>query len=325
MKDIYLYGMVLVTNSFLLDGMYPAADTYGEIKEHYMLPGGETGTAAVVLNSLDLSVKMDGTFLGRETYPLLKKFFDSTNVDISSMHFDEKWDGLEDYLIIDKETRTPFGTFAHFYGDKVHRWNVPVEDDIAGVKVAALDAFFGDESELAAKYCVRYGVPYVTIDCPADSYIHRHAAVTVISNEFLRNSGQFDIPRVELMKKYMSGSDGLTIITNGSKPFWYGRRSDGVKVCSMSLACNPSLRIPDDDIKTAVPFKVDVVSTLGAGDTFKAGCTYALFRKMSDDDLVAFASACAATACTRFPIAFNPPTIGEVRNRVKGKSEKVKE
>ena len=42
--DAYLYGMILRTNSFLLKGDYPKADTYGEILEKYSLPGGETGT-----------------------------------------------------------------------------------------------------------------------------------------------------------------------------------------------------------------------------------------------------------------------------------------
>ena len=48
--DFYLYGMILRTNSFLLDGDYPEPDTYGEIAQRYTLPGGETGTAATVLH-----------------------------------------------------------------------------------------------------------------------------------------------------------------------------------------------------------------------------------------------------------------------------------
>ena len=41
--DVYLYGMTLVTTMNLLEGEYPEADTYSEIKESYVLPGGETG------------------------------------------------------------------------------------------------------------------------------------------------------------------------------------------------------------------------------------------------------------------------------------------
>ena len=61
--DIYLYGMILRTNSFLLCGKFPQADTYNEIKEKYFLPGGETGTAATILASLGCRIKMDGNHI----------------------------------------------------------------------------------------------------------------------------------------------------------------------------------------------------------------------------------------------------------------------
>ena len=60
------------------------------------------------------------------------------------------------------------------------------------------------------------------------------------------------------------------------------------------------------------PFPVAVRSTLGAGDTFKAGCVYGLLRGMDDGELVRFASACAAVAISRFPLPLHPPTLNEV-------------
>ena len=54
-------------------------------------------------------------------------------------------------------------------------------------------------------------------------------------------------------------------------------------------------------------------STLGAGDTFKAGCVYGLLRGMDDDALVRFASACSAIAISRFPLPLNPPRLDEVQ------------
>ena len=61
MKNIeaYLYGMVLGTHSFLLMDDFLKPDVYSEIKEQYFLPGGETGTAATVLESLGVSVRID--------------------------------------------------------------------------------------------------------------------------------------------------------------------------------------------------------------------------------------------------------------------------
>ena len=61
------------------------------------------------------------------------------------------------------------------------------------------------------------------------------------------------------------------------------------------------------------PFSVEVKSTLGAGDTFKAGCVYGLLHGMKDEELVRFASACSAVAISRFPLPLNPPKLEEVR------------
>ena len=50
--DVYLFGQILGTHSFLLKDGFLRPDEYSEIKEQYFLPGGETGTAATVLDSL---------------------------------------------------------------------------------------------------------------------------------------------------------------------------------------------------------------------------------------------------------------------------------
>lgn len=58
-------------------------------------------------------------------------------------------------------------------------------------------------------------------------------------------------------------------------------------------------------------------STLGAGDTFKAGCLYGLLNGMNDDEIVRFASACSAVAISRFSLPLNPPTLDEVKKIIK--------
>jgi hypothetical protein len=60
--DVYLFGQVLGTHSFLLKDGFLQPDAYAEIGAQYFLPGGETGTAATVLDSLGVSVRMDGTW-----------------------------------------------------------------------------------------------------------------------------------------------------------------------------------------------------------------------------------------------------------------------
>ena len=62
-QTAYLYGQILGTHSFWLKDGFLKPDEYSEISEKYFLPGGETGTAATVLASLEVQVKMDGTHI----------------------------------------------------------------------------------------------------------------------------------------------------------------------------------------------------------------------------------------------------------------------
>lgn len=289
--DFYLYGMILRTNSFLLDGDYPQPDTYAEIAQRYTLPGGETGTAATVLLSLGRSVKMDGTCMGRSTLPFIRDFYADKKCDLSSLTLDESFDGLEDNVLIAGGARTVLGSFRAFYGDSVHRWSTPRREDVEGCAVAAIDPFFGTETELAAQLCRELHKPYVTIDCPYDSDLHRGSAINVVSDEFYREHYAQD-ERDEVLRRYMDASDGLTIFTLGSRDIRFGRRGG--------------------QIRSFQPYSVPVRSTLGAGDTFKAGCAYALWAGMDDVSTVRFAAACAGIACTRFPLPLNPPQLAEV-------------
>lgn len=288
---IYLYGMTLASTSFLLDNGFLQPDEYSEIKVKYRLPGGETGTCATVLASLGESVKLDGNHIGYNVTPVIKDFYKDKSVNLDSLYFDDSYEGLEDFIIIADHVRSPMGTFGHYFSNGERRWNKPKEIDIENCTVAAIDPFFMEESQLVAEYCVKHGKPYVTIDCKYDSYIHHNAAVSVISGECIQNTYP-DKTREELFPLFQENGGGLTIITNGGKGFCYGRKGE--------------------TMKTFEPYKVHVVSTLGAGDTFKAGCTYALSKGMNDDELVKFASACSAVAISRFPLPLNPPTMEEI-------------
>jgi sugar/nucleoside kinase (ribokinase family) len=139
--------------------------------------------------------------------------------------------------------------------------------------------------------CRKHGIPYVTIDSPHDSPLHQHAAVNVVSKEC---TGQYyaDIKPEAVMERMMETAEGLTILTQGGGEMLYGRRGE--------------------EIHRMKPFPVEVKSTLGAGDTFKAGCVYGLLHGMSDKELVRFASACSAIAISRFPLPLHPPKLEEV-------------
>ncbi len=289
--DVYLFGQVLGTHSFLLEGGFLRPDEYSEIQAQYFLPGGETGTAATVLDALGVSVRMDGTWIGTRVAPMLSRFYADKRVDLSPLRFVEDDPGVMDYVVIAGLARSPMGRFRTLFASGKRWWSIPKAEDLAGCRAAAVDPYFREESLLAAQLCRQSGIPYVTIDCPHDSPLHRHAAVNVVSKECV-SEHYAGCAAGDVMALMQQTAEGLTILTQGGDEMLYGRR--GGPVCRMK------------------PFPVEVRSTLGAGDTFKAGCVYGVLHGMADDALVRFASACSAVAISRFPLPLFPPRLEEV-------------
>ncbi len=290
--DVYLFGQILGTHSFLLKDGFLQPDAYAEIGAQYFLPGGETGTAATVLDALGVSVRMDGTWIGTDVMPMLQAFYRGKQVDLAPLHIWKDDPGVMDYVVIAGLVRSPMGRFQTLFSTGKRWWNIPQEKDIAGCKAAAIDPFFGNESLLAMEICQRHGIPYVTIDSPHDSPLHQHAAVNVVSKEC---TGQHyaDMEPEAVMERMMETASGLTILTQGGGDMLYGRK--------------------DETLHRMKPFAVKVKSTLGAGDTFEAGCVYGLLHRMADEELVRFASACSAVAISRFPLPLHPPKMEEVQ------------
>jgi Sugar kinases, ribokinase family len=296
--DVYLYGMTVLSTIHLLAGPYPASDSYQEIKETYILPGGETGNSAIILAKLGCKVKMDGPFLGEETQTEILDFFSRVNIDCSGLHFDPTFPGVQDLVLVDKSSRTVFGKFGQYFSEP-KRWSDPDKSAIRAAKIVSLDPFFTEESTWVAKYCRTFGKNYVTIDCPPESEIHKNASATIISNEFIQNK----FPKTDigdLMTAYTANSSGLVIFTFGSREILYARSGEATK--------------------KVIPFKVDVKSTLGAGDTFRAGVVYGILNEMDDQKIVKFAAATAASVCARFPMATNPPGLTEIMNIMENNS-----
>lgn len=284
---IYMYGQVMSTCAFLLAHDFPEPDGYGEIKEKNHLVGGETGTAAAVLCSLGVPVRLGGTHLGRANKDIILEYFSDKCADTSELVF-EDFEGIIDYVIIDKNTRTCFGEWGKHFSREIPFYEPPCEQSVADSVCVGADPYFGDE---IARLAVKHGKPYVTVDCAYDSFISRNCEINCISHQHL-DSYYSDLSYEELYRLYTENSGGLIIFTLGEKGAMYGRRGQTPKYCPA--------------------FQVDAVSTLGAGDCFKAGAVCGLYKGMSDDELVRFACATAAAAVTKFPIALYPPTVEEI-------------
>jgi sugar/nucleoside kinase (ribokinase family) len=255
----------------------------------------------------DCKIKVDGNHLGKYTKDLTHDFYNKIRVDVSALHYDPDYDGIDEFVMVDSTTRTNFSTFATYFEDYwqrgIVRWNTPNEDDIRGAKVAGIDPFFDKQSIIAAQYCHKHNIPYVTIDERPGNEVIKHASIVAVSSEYIRNHiSDYYTPdnekegKVRLLKKFAESTNALVILTGGGGTTYYGRGGD---------------------VKEFNAYKVDVVSTLGAGDSFKAGCIYALMQGYDDDKTVRFAAAVVAVACTKFPLGLNPPKLEEVEGLMK--------
>jgi sugar/nucleoside kinase (ribokinase family) len=291
--DVYAYGMTVLSTIHLLKGKYPPPDAYQEIQQTYLIPGGEAANAAIVLRNLGVSVQLDGCYFGELTAKPLTEYLTARGVDCSLMPYHGDFPGWRDLVLCDGESRTIFGWFGgYLFGDR-KLWTDPSEEAIRNARCVALDPFFRGASTRAAELCQKYQKGYVTIDWKWDDPIARNARAIVISKEFLDR----DYPGAdyaELYRQYCRACQGLVIFTWGGKELWY--------------------TAPGGSPKTFSPFSVNVVDTLAAGDTFRAGIVYGILKGMPDDETIRFASATAAVACTRFPSVYEPPAMTEIQN-----------
>ena len=79
--DAYLYGMTVLSTIHRLKGPYPPPDSYREIERTMVVPGGETGNAAILLARLGLRVRPEGVLLGTETREKLLRHNRTWGVD----------------------------------------------------------------------------------------------------------------------------------------------------------------------------------------------------------------------------------------------------
>ena len=195
-------------------------------------------------------------------------------------------------MLCDGFSRTVFGWFNAFFGDDRDLWAQPNESAIQQARCVALDPFFDAESALTADLCRRHNTDYVTIDCKWDDPIAQYSRAIVVSQEYIeREYPNENVPL--LLDHYHKSCAGLVIFTFGNREILY---------------IEPSMKRP----LSFKPYTVDVVDTLAAGDTFRAGVIYGLLQNMPATEIVRFAAATAAIACTRFPSVFQPPDLTEI-------------
>jgi len=289
--DVYVYGMTVLSTIQRCAAGLPLSGGYAEITETHVCPGGEAMNAAMLLAGLGLRTALGGPHWGVATRSVLQSYAERHGIEVSGVIVDESFAGLRDLVLVGGDERAVLGWFGSYFSDPHRRWSEPDANAIARSRVVAIDPYFHGSSERAARLAREASKPYVTIDCPYDGALHGTAAATVISREYRRQR----YPAVSddaLFREYASRGAGLSIFTAGNEPLRFGR----ARQASERFA----------------PFRVDVTSTLGAGDTFRAGVVFGVLRGFDDRQCVRFAAGLAALMCTRLPIADNVPTLAEV-------------
>ena len=289
--DVYLYGMAVLSTIQRCESALPRGSGYAEIAETHLCPGGEAMNAAMILSGLGLRTALAGPHWGSATGAVLGSYARRYDIDVSGVSNDEGFPGVRDLVLVGGDERAVLGWFGEFFSDPVRRWGEPDAEAIARARIVAIDPYFPGSSERAGHLAQSSNKPYVTIDCAYDGRLPRGAAATVISREY-RQQHYPGLSDEALFVAYAEHGSGLSIFTAGSEPIRFGRAGTRGELFPT--------------------FQVDVKSTLGAGDTFRAGVVFALLNGFGDRECVRFAAGLAALLCQHLPIADHVPSLADV-------------
>lgn len=300
--DVYAYGVISSSTLHLLSHPFPMPDGYAEIAQTYSMTGGEALNSAIVLSRLGLRAQLDGNWLGDtlEGEQLLRTI-QQYNIDTRRLKIKKDYTGVREIVFSDEHSRTIFGNYVDLLLT-TRKWNRPRKADIARAKIVSVDPPFQTESALVGNYATQLGIPFVSIDCSYEQALATEAAVVIISGEFR----QREYPGEEIEKlfaEYQSRAHGLVVFTVGDKEVLYGRRGEGCRRFS--------------------PYRVRVVDTAGAGDSFRAGIIYGLLQQWEDSQMIEYASAVAGLVCASFPGVLNSPSHKEVMDFIQSQTGSI--
>jgi sugar/nucleoside kinase (ribokinase family) len=289
--DVYAYGVISSSTLHLISHPFPKPDGYAEITHTYSMTGGEALNSAIVLSRLGVSVLLDGNWIGDTSEgKLLLEMIRNFNIDTRRVKVKKGYSGVREIVFSDEHSRTIFGNYIDLLLT-TRKWNIPRKVDLANAQVVCVDPPFRAESALAGKYATELGIPYVTIDCPYHQELAIAADVVILSGEFRdRDYPQANLS--DLFAAYQKEASGMVVFTAGSEEIWYGRKGK--------------------PIRRFQPYRVKVIDSAGAGDSFRAGILYGLLNKWPDDEMIRYAAAVAGMVCERFPGVLNSPTHSEV-------------
>lgn len=289
--DVYVYGVISSSELHLLSMPFPAPDAYAEITQSHFMTGGEALNSAIVLSRLGLRVQLDGNWVGdTPAAERLLTIIKSYKIDTKRIKVKKGVSGVREIVFSDEKSRTIFGNYIDLLFT-TRKWNIPKKVDIANAQIVCVDPPFKAESALVGEYALELGIPFVSIDCPYDQPLAYTAAAIIISGEF-RNREYPNINLPDLFVEYQQRAQGLVVLTAGDDEILFGRKG-----------------MP---IRRFKPYRVKVIDSAGAGDSYRAGVIYGMLNHWSDEKTIQFASAIAAMVCASFPGVLNSPNHAAV-------------
>lgn len=289
--DVYAYGVIAASELHLLSTPFPAPDAYAEVAKTHFITGGEALNSAIVLSRLGVSVQLDGNWIGdTPAGERLLATIRGCGINARRLRVEPGFAGAREIVFSDDKSRTVFGNYVDLLST-TRKWNIPQKADLAQARIICVDPPFHAESALVGAYAVELGVPFVSVDCPYDQPLASEAAAVILSGEF-RNHAYPQAEFAELFAEYQQRAQGLVVFTVGDDAILYGRRG-----------------APSRQFK---PYRVEVVDSAGAGDSFRAGVIYGLLQQWDDDQTIQYAAALAGLVCASFPGVLNSPTHPEV-------------
>lgn len=296
MSDVYCFGHVSTGVILRLKGVFPEPDGYGEIVESLENHSGEATGSALVLARLGNSVTLDGNWIG--DVPECRRtldFLSSRGIDCSGLIVKPGYKGVTEIVFSDGHTRTVFGRYCDLLFT-TRQWEIPDEARIRAARFVCVDPSFGEATLVVARTAKVAGLPLASCDARPDSELTAVSGLMVISGEFLQREFPAAVKesaaREALFAEYLANCPGLVVFTSGSQPLWFARRGQPRHEQS--------------------PFKVEVVDSAGAGDSFRGAMIHGMLRGWSDEVCVRYACAVAALICTTAPGCVHSPTAFEV-------------
>ncbi len=281
---VYVYGVISSSTLHILNQPFPDPDGYAEIAQTYTMTG-------VLLDGNWLGDTLDG----RHLLETIRKY----QVDTHRLKVKKGYAGVREIVFSDGNTRTIFGNYIDLLMT-TRKWNIPRKADLAKARIVCIDPPFREESALAGIYATELGIPYVTIDCPFGQDLTREAAAVIVSGEF-RNRQYPHADLAALFSAYQQEARGLVVFTRGSAEIMFGRKGEPVR--------------------RFTPYKVKVIDSAGAGDSFRSGVIYGMLQHWDDVRIIRYAAAISGMVCASFPGVLNSPTHPEVMKFMTGRNQ----